>query len=82
MNFMPEVITVEPGPVILDVHNVSRVPHDLLVPDLNASTGNINGGSSGTVALSLDQPGTYPFICTYHELVGMTGQIVVLEPPA
>jgi plastocyanin len=38
-------------------------------------TGNIPGGGSRTT--TFNAPGTYPYHCTYHAAMGMTGTIVV-----
>jgi plastocyanin len=49
-----------------------------LVDSGNPSTGNVNGGQSATVRVSLTGPGRYPFICTYHVSSGMRGTIQIV----
>jgi plastocyanin len=81
LRFTPSVVRAHPGVVEFVFHNVGSTPHDARLEGPDASvlgdTGNLNGGQSATVRVTVSRPGTYPFPCLYHESSGMTGQLIV-----
>lgn len=84
--FMPERIEVRPGTTITFV-NTDEVLHTVTAgtpDDVRAGgfDGQLDGVGAGDAefALTLDEPGTYPYVCTRHLGVpGMSGTIVVRE---
>jgi plastocyanin len=72
--FSPDTLSVKTG-ATLTVKNVGSVPHTFTISgqgvDVTNDTGQIH---QVTISLS---PGTYPFICRFHESSGMTGTLTV-----
>ena len=71
--FSPSTITVKQGDTVT-LDNVSDTPHTFTV------TGQIidvetQPGKTAQVTIDLP-PGTYPFVCRFHESTGMTGTLV------
>ncbi len=79
----PSVVSAHPGLVEFTFHNAGSTPHDIEFPLPSAAapvpgdTGNLNAGAQATVRLRVDQPGTYPFPCVYHQSSGMIGTLIV-----
>lgn len=71
--YAPQVITVAPGQALvftnadLDEHTVTSETSDVLVSDV------IPPG--GQFSVTLDEPGTYDYVCTIHEF--MSGSVEV-----
>jgi plastocyanin len=42
-----------------------------------ATAGNVNGGQTVTLRVTVSKPGEYPFPCLYHAESGMRGVLVV-----
>jgi plastocyanin len=72
--FSPSTLTVAQG-ATLTVKNAGTVPHTFTIQSNNINEV-MNPGQSATINLSL-APGTYPFVCTFHESSGMTGTLTV-----
>jgi plastocyanin len=73
--FMPETFTVKSGSTIA-VHDATpRTPHTFTIEGKGINVVN-NPGQTQTVAINLP-PGTYPFICTFHQASGMKGTLTV-----
>jgi plastocyanin len=72
--FSPSTVTVNQGQTITLV-NVSDAPHTFTVTgqDIDVET---MAGKTANVTIDL-APGTYPFICRFHESMGMKGTLVV-----
>ncbi len=70
--FFASKLTVNVGAEVTWV-NRDSVPHNAVADDGAFDTGNVNGGESGSVVV--DQPGTYPYVCTYHP--GMEATLTV-----
>jgi plastocyanin len=72
--FAPTTVTVKQGQQ-LTLDNVSNTPHTFTVTgkDIDVQT---SPGSTGQVTIDLP-PGTYPFICRFHQALGMKGTLVV-----
>jgi plastocyanin len=73
----PAVVHAHPGTIEFAFRNTGAIPHDIEFPNLLTGTENLNGGATGTVRVSVSQPGTYPFPCLYHQSSGMTGTLLV-----
>jgi plastocyanin len=75
----PSLVQAHPGVLEITFHNNGSTPHDMNVQaGATATTGNLNGGQSSTVRITLDQVGRYAMPCVYHVSSGMTGTIEVL----
>jgi plastocyanin len=79
IQFMPKEISVSAGETITFVNNES-VPHDVHKesgPGDDFASGPPGGMQEGdTFELTLDQPGTYEYVCQVHA-PGMAGSITV-----
>ena len=74
-SFDPAEIAVKSGATIT-VDNTSRgTPHTFTIPGSDIDVTN-DGGASQDVKIDLP-PGTYEFVCRFHESSGMTGTITV-----
>jgi nitrite reductase (NO-forming) len=77
--FEPTNITLDAGePTNLTLTNSGRVFHDLTIPDLDVTLG-ADPGDTVTTGISIDEPGTYEFLCTVpgHADAGMRGTVAV-----
>jgi len=70
--FFPAKLTVDLGAEITWL-NRDSVPHNAVADDGAFDTGRIDGGDSASV--TLDEPGAYPYVCTYHS--GMEATVTV-----
>jgi plastocyanin len=81
LRFTPSVVRAHPGVIEFVFRNTGSTPHDARVQSTASEplgdTGNLNGGQSATVRVTVTAPGTYPFPCLYHESSGMVGQLIV-----
>jgi plastocyanin len=77
MRFDPNVIVAHTGKLKITLRVTGATPHDLEVPSLNASTGQVDQDKSGSIEVTLTRSGRVDFVCTYHEKHGMTGYITV-----
>ena len=73
--FTPAKITVHQGDTITVSDTNPSTPHTFTVTGTDIDVSN-DPMSSQDVTIDL-APGTYPFICRYHEGQGMTGTLVV-----
>jgi plastocyanin len=72
--FMPSSITVRQGTTLM-LNNVSDAAHTFTVTGQGIDVETQPGQTS---QLTIDlKPGTYPFICRFHQSLGMTGTLVV-----
>ncbi len=78
LRFTPSTVKAHPGVLRIIVVNTGTTPHDLKLAGEGGdkSTGLIRGGERGVLTVTL-APGRYPFECTLHTRVHMTGTIVV-----
>ena len=81
MRFEPNVITVRAGqPVELTLTNDGSSDHDFALSEGVAEPVKImvKGGQTATSTFTLDQPGTYSFICSQfgHAGAGMRGVLI------
>lgn len=73
--FAPAHLEVTQGQVV-NVTNVGVAPHTFTITGQNVNVTNAIGQSQ-KVTINLP-PGTYTFICTFHQTRGMTGTLVVI----
>lgn len=73
--FDPPSITVAVGATVT-FKNTGKLPHNATAEDESFETGNLNAGQSSK-PITLTKAGTFKYVCTYHESLGMTGTIVV-----
>jgi plastocyanin len=73
--FTPARITVHRGDTITVSDTNPNTPHTFTVTGTDIDVSN-DAMSSQDVTIDL-APGTYPFICRFHESQGMTGTLVV-----
>ena len=72
--FMPSTIDVKQG-TTLTLDNVSDTAHTFTVIGQSIDVGT-QPGQTSQVTIDL-KPGTYPFMCRFHQSLGMTGTLVV-----
>ena len=72
--FSPSTVTVKQGQTIT-LDNVSTTAHTFTVTGQGIDVEN-QPGKTARVTIDLP-PGTYPFVCRFHESMGMTGTLVV-----
>ena len=79
IQFMPADVTVAPGETITFTNNedVAHDVHKTSGPGEDFASGPSGGMQNGdTFELTLDEPGTYEYVCDVHA-PGMAGEIVV-----
>ena len=76
--FVPEQITAAAGDIVITMRNTGQAPHTFTNPQLKVDV-NANGGQDAEVKLTGVQPGTYKFVCKYHETLNppMVGELTV-----
>lgn len=81
--FVPSTITVHPGLVRIDLHNVAPngvgAPHNWAIPTKSVTTPLVSAGRTDSVTFTAPAPGHYTFVCTIHVQQGQTGTLVVLD---
>ncbi|HEX5494099.1 MAG TPA: cupredoxin domain-containing protein [Mycobacteriales bacterium] len=77
--FQPGVFHMHPGRIRVILRNDDPVDvHNLIFSkDGGARTPDVPPGKADSVTVVLTKPGLYDFICSFHELVGMRGQVKV-----
>ena len=78
--FTPRHLTATTGSISIELRATGAYPHNISFPTLHATSATVRGDigrDTTTLRLSVDEPGTYRFICTYHDQAGMTGELVV-----
>jgi plastocyanin len=76
-HFKPDAIYARTGKLRVTITNESVLPHNFTVPSLGVQSATIFAGHSISVSLDLKSGGVYPFLCTFHQHDGMTGQLIV-----
>jgi plastocyanin len=74
--FQPKDLTASAGDITVTLKNVGAAPHTFTAKDLKADK-SANAGQTVTIDLKDVKPGTYKYICMYHESLGMTGTLTV-----
>jgi plastocyanin len=78
LQFTPAVVRARTGVIEFTIRNTGQTPHDVrFEAPAPAGTGNVNGGQTTVIRVTVDRPGTYPFPCLYHVSSGMKGQLEV-----
>jgi plastocyanin len=80
LRFDPTRPQVRRGAVTIVLRNAGSYPHNISFPSLRRTSSSVTGafGDTQTVLhLVVPRPGTYTFLCTYHDRAGMTGALVV-----
>ena len=72
--FMPSTIHVKQGTTLV-LKNVSNAAHTFTVTGQGIDV-ETQPGETSQVTIDL-KPGTYPFVCRFHQSLGMTGTLVV-----
>lgn len=76
--FDPGVVRVHPGKVRFILRTTDEEVHNMIFPNNGeARTGDVVPNRTGEVTVVLNKPGLYDFICSFHELYGMRGQVKV-----
>jgi len=76
--FTPKVVTAHTGDR-LTISNVSpSTPHTFTISSKGIDVVN-NAGQSQSITIKLN-PGSYPFVCTFHQSLGMNGTLIVSAP--
>ena len=79
LRFSPSVVRARPGVIEFVFHNAGDTAHDIRVEPGTGTTGNLNGGQTHTIRVTVEQPGQYPFPCLYHVSSGMQGTLEVVD---
>jgi plastocyanin len=82
--FTPTITTVHTGRVRITLTENGSYPHNISFPGLNTTSSSISGSpgqTSTSLLLTVNTPGHYGFVCTYHSSAGMKGDLVVLKRP-
>ncbi len=72
--FVPSEFTVQAGSEIT-LQNEGQAPHTFTIEGENIDH-EVQAGETETESLEL-QPGTYDFVCRFHEAAGMVGTLTV-----
>ena len=75
--FTPSTPKVASGATITVKNGTSDTPHTFTVTGQSIDV-TVDPGTTQDVKVDLP-PGTYPFICTFHESLGMTGTLTVTK---
>jgi plastocyanin len=78
--FGPAHLELAAGRDTIVLRDAGAYPHNISVPALHVTSKTVTGSlgeQSTTLRLTVDHPGTYRFLCTYHDQAGMTGTLVV-----
>lgn len=78
--FVSDTVSARVGQVRIVLKNDGSYPHNISFPDLDVTSKTVSGtpGSSVTeLLLTVDKPGRYRFICTFHDQADMTGSLDV-----
>lgn len=76
--FEPPEVEVPAGPVELTLDNTGEAAHNLVVPAVGLAV-EAEGDEQATTTFVAEEPGTYEMVCQYHEALGMTGTLEVVE---
>lgn len=74
--FVPKDITAKAGTINILMDNTGVAPHTFTNKDLGVDV-NANGGEQAKIKIENAKPGTYTFICIYHEALKMVGELTV-----
>jgi plastocyanin len=87
LTFEPSLVRAHPGIIEFTIHNVGLTPHSVTLdlpspasPPVDTdqpTTGNLNGGATAVIRVTVTTPGRYPYPCLYHVTSGMRGYLDV-----
>jgi plastocyanin len=77
LRFRPSVVEMRPGKLTIRLHDGGTTPHNLRFTATDRGISNVVGGQTREATFTAAAPGTYSFVCTYHERLGMNGSVVV-----
>jgi plastocyanin len=78
--FRPPTVIARPGKIEITLRDDGGTPHNLRFvggPLDGRGIPNVLGGGSASITLTVSHPGTYAFVCSYHEALGMRGTLRV-----
>ncbi len=75
--FRPDLVEARPGRLRITIRNTSVLPANFAIVALGVHSQTIFSGSSSTVTVDAASPGSYQFVCTFHQHDGMVGQLVI-----
>jgi len=78
--FEPSKVTVDAGETVtIKFKNKGVMSHNITFKNIDAKTKTIQSGNTTTIEVTIDEPGTYDFVCSVpgHSQAGMRGQLVV-----
>jgi hypothetical protein len=75
--FTPRAVVVHTGDS-LRIANISNSPHTFTIASKGIDVVN-SPGQAKTITIQL-KAGSYPFVCTFHQSLGMTGTLIVSAP--
>lgn len=78
--FVPDKVSAKAGTVRILLTNSGSYPHNLAIRDLGFTSKTVTGAPGSNraeLAFTVDKPGEYRFICTFHDQAGMVGTLTV-----
>lgn len=76
LEFVPATVNAKVGTLTITLDNSGQVSHNLVFDDAALpAIGTVTGGKQLSATYTFTQPGTYDFVCTFHN--GMDGQVIV-----
>ncbi len=76
LEFVPAVVAARVGTLTITLGNSGQNSHNLVFDDSSLpAIGTVTGGKQLSTTYTFTAPGTYTFVCTFHD--GMDGQVVV-----
>lgn len=74
--FVPLQITAKAGSITIVMKNTGKAPHTFTQSQLGVDV-NADAGQTAKIEIKDAKPGTYHFICKYHEVLKMVGDLTV-----
>lgn len=74
--FVPKDITAKAGTINIFMDNTGQAPHTFTSKDLGVDV-NADGGKKAQIKIENAKPGSYTFVCVYHEALNMVGELTV-----
>lgn len=80
LRFVPALVHVHTGAVIITLVDSGAYPHNLVIPGLAVTSASVTGDPGGqrvSFLVTFRHPGRYQFYCQYHRSAGMSGTFEV-----
>lgn len=80
LRFVPSVVHLHVGTVVVHLEDSGAYPHNIVVPALGFTSNSVTGTpgqTTTTFTLHFKHAGRFPFYCQYHQSAGMTGTFIV-----